>query len=551
MAYCCIEHHLNEAGALWCTACDSLVEGAVIGDYRLVSHIGNGSTADVYLAEQSLLNRRRVVIKILHRSWSEAHVSRFEREAAALASLSHPYILPIFSYGVLYKRPAGQAEQARQVNVLPYLVLPYAVQGSLAQIFEREGKCPWSLARMVTIAKEVAEALDYAHAHGVIHRDVKPANILQMGSHALLCDFSVASPIDAEVSHLNAPWAGSPAYMAPEVWQLRPGRYSDQYALAVSCFFLLTGQLPLSRSRDTETRSWSNMHCFVAPRSIRELRPDLPLAIDAVLLRALSKDPHDRYKTVGAFASDLFAASQDITQEIGSFPEGQRSRNIKARPDLISSQRGFGVPREVVKVEDRNVQPPLPFVALPSLPVTAPVSPDSPVTPVTPVADLKGFSINDVQTEALAAVKRADRWVWYALLLNLLVCLTLAAEYGWQAQDLTATANMLLAAWPALLIGPLLARVFRRVPFTTLSWGLFWGAFFGLTDALLSMLVCLVWTLLADLHVYYHPGDGFSAVIQEAVLLTQQAVLPLVLGLWIAVIGGAIIGILHIHNLDV
>src|ERR1700730_734356 len=104
MVNCCIGHHLNNDGALWCVVCGSLVEGAMVGDYRLLSFVGNGSAADVYLAEQPALNKRKVVIKILHHSWSEARVSGFEREAAALALLSHPYILPIFDYGVLYRQ---------------------------------------------------------------------------------------------------------------------------------------------------------------------------------------------------------------------------------------------------------------------------------------------------------------------------------------------------------------------------------------------------------------------------------------------------------------
>ena len=104
MVYCCIGHHVNNDDALWCSACGSLVEGAMVGDYRLISYVGNGSAADVYLAEQSSLGKRKVVIKILHHAWSEARVRNFQREAAALASLSHPYILPIFAYGVLYKQ---------------------------------------------------------------------------------------------------------------------------------------------------------------------------------------------------------------------------------------------------------------------------------------------------------------------------------------------------------------------------------------------------------------------------------------------------------------
>src|SRR5579859_5454112 len=120
MGYCCIGHHLNNDDALWCAACGSLVEGAMVGDYRLLSYIGNGSAADVYLAEQPALNRRKVVIKILHRPWSEVRASNFEREVAALAVLSHPYILPIFGYGVL-SRETQDAQKDREEERLPYL----------------------------------------------------------------------------------------------------------------------------------------------------------------------------------------------------------------------------------------------------------------------------------------------------------------------------------------------------------------------------------------------------------------------------------------------
>src|SRR6266516_7726436 len=100
MANCCINQHLNQPGNIQCIECGSLLAGALIGDYHVISYIGSGSSSDVYLAEQHSLNLRKVVIKVLHRSCNRQHVDNFQREAALLASLSHPYILPIFSYGV-------------------------------------------------------------------------------------------------------------------------------------------------------------------------------------------------------------------------------------------------------------------------------------------------------------------------------------------------------------------------------------------------------------------------------------------------------------------
>jgi serine/threonine protein kinase len=546
MSYCCIGHHLNNEDALWCAACGSLVEGAMVGNYRLLSYIGNGSAADVYLAEQPSLSKRKVVIKILHSSWSEARVSNFQREAAALASLAHPYILPIFAYDVLYKQAKVKQQPERQ-EPLPYLVLPYAEQGSLAEILSRQGKRPWSLTRVVTIVKEIAEALDYAHARGILHRDVKPANILQMGSHAVLSDFSVAALIDADISHLSTPWAGSPGYMAPEVWQLHPGRYSDQYALAVSGYYLLATQLPWQRSSNARSQSWLELHCFVPPRSILELRPNLPLAVDVVLKRALSKDPHDRYATVQAFANDLYSASQDITQVIGSQPGKQRSRRIVAQPALI------GTPTH--GEEKQKQQQPILISAQdrPASQATTTAPDVQSKVPATPPPDSVRHP-SEVSTNMFKSNTQNDKWVWSALALNLLICLAVAAEYAWQLGKATTAANMLLAVWPGLLTGPLLAYLFRRVNYSRLSWGLFWGVFFGLTDALVSILLCIIWVALVSLSTQYHcpswceSGDGFKIISEEIINLAAQAIVPVVLTLWIAVIGGAIIGVGHIRS---
>src|SRR5436305_3790656 len=310
MTFCCINQHLNKPGTIRCAKCSSLVAGALISDYRVVSYIGKGSTSDVYLAEQNSLHGRKVVIKILHRSCSEEYVDSFRSEAKLLASLSHPYILPIFSYGVIHEQTMFTA------NYVPYLVVQFAEQGSLAESFERQGNRPWSLERVVTLAKDVAEALDYAHSRNVLHRDVKPANLLQIGSHVLLSDFSVASLIDADASHLSTGLAGSPAYMAPEVWGMHPGRYSDQYALAITCFFLLTGNYPFSKNETSNMIGWQHLHCYTAPTSLSEYRTDLPLAEHVVWQKATAQNPHERYPTVQAYALDLLNASQEITQQL-------------------------------------------------------------------------------------------------------------------------------------------------------------------------------------------------------------------------------------------
>ncbi len=552
MVYCCIGHHLNNDGALWCAVCGSLVEGAMVGGYRLLSYIGNGSAADVYLAEQPALNRRKVVIKILHRPWSKARASSFEREVAALAVLSHPYILPIFDHGVL-SREAQDVRQPGEEERLPYLVLPYAEQGSLAEILERQSNRPWSLTRVVTVAKEVAEALDYAHKCGVLHRDVKPGNILQMGSHAVLSDFSVAALIEADISHVSTHWAGSPGYMAPEVWQLRPGRYSDQYALAVTCYYLLATRLPWQRSDKGHAQTWAELHNFVPPRSILEVRSGLPVAVEVVLKRAMSKDPHDRYPTVQAFADDLYMASQDITQVTGSVPAraGQRSRKVLTRPTLV------GIPAHEPE-EQKEQQPVLiSTMDVPTMPIATPTPEEPHKLPVKPGRDTTAYGDGDrgeATTSMMKVSKRRDNWAWYALALNLLICLLVAAEYAWQAGSAAMAADALLVVLPAMLTGPLLALLFRRVTYHGTLWGLFWGVFFGLTDALASTMLCLFWGGLIQLPQNFHcpqwcsAGDGVKILFSSILGLATQTVVPVVSGLWIAVIGGAIIGLVRLRQ---
>jgi serine/threonine protein kinase len=537
MAYCCINQHPNQPGNIQCIECGSLVAGALIGDYRVISYVGSGSSSDVYLAEQHSLNLRKVVIKVLHRSCNRQHVDNFQREAALLASLSHPYILPIFSYGVIYER------QVALQTCLPYFVMPYAEQGSLAESFKRGGNHPWSLEHVVSLSRDVAEALDYAHSHNVLHRDVKPANLLQMGSHVLLSDFSIASLIDADSSHLSVGWAGSPGYMAPEVWGLHPGRYSDQYALAVTCFYLLTGNYPLRKKGEGNARSWQHLHSFVAPSPLSEFRADLPLTVDFVLQRALAKNPHERYPTVQAFATDLHAASQDITQQLTKVSRIGLAEAAQFRPSLRNVQIGGSERQEVqhVGVSLANTPAPDPIV-MPAMPQFDQVLEKSKNI---------GITVQDIHAEALDVSRHSNNWIRYSLLLNLLICLVLAAEYSWQAGGVRSGAELLLALCPALVVGPLLARLFRRVQLATFSWSLFWGVFFGLTNAFLSALVCLMWKAFLYVIPFWGNASGSLEDFFKSALtleLIPGIVALTLLALWMSVIGGAFIGIFSLRD---
>src|SRR5712692_6961425 len=180
MPYCCIKQHVNAPGTVWCDECGSLIAGTVVNDYQIVSYLGQGSASTVYLAIQRSLNNRQVVMKVLLSSCAPEDVASVQREATLLASLTHPYILPIYAHGMIAD------PRTLQPSYVPYLVLPHAEQGSLESAFEREGKRPWPLERVTSLIEEVADALDYAHGRGVLHRDIKAANLLLMGSHVVL-----------------------------------------------------------------------------------------------------------------------------------------------------------------------------------------------------------------------------------------------------------------------------------------------------------------------------------------------------------------------------
>src|SRR5690348_1928449 len=160
MSLCCINQHTTLNESVWCSQCESLLEGAYIGDYTIHSYVGQGSTSAVYMACQHSLHNRKVVIKVLHSMESQESIDVFEREASLLASLVHPYIVPIYAHGII---PESRVHPSGAIVYSPYLVFPYAEQGALDVQFMREGSKPWQLQRVVPIIEEAAEALYYAH----------------------------------------------------------------------------------------------------------------------------------------------------------------------------------------------------------------------------------------------------------------------------------------------------------------------------------------------------------------------------------------------------
>ncbi len=281
------------------------LEGRELGGCKLLRKLGAGGMGEVYLAEQRRLGNRLVAVKVVspddasfHPEVADDMARRFQREAALLGQLSHPNILPVHDSGV-------------EQNLL-YLVMDYAPEGSLADAIRGVGNLkltlPIAVPTVLDIVGQIAAALEYTHEHGVVHRDVKPGNVLirieRDGHwHMLLADYGVAR--DMEANSARSQISGTFAYMAPEQFSGQFSPASDQYALAVMTFQLLSGRTPFEGDLASLTRA----HMYEPPPSLHALNPRLPTALDGVLARALAKDPAQRYPSVAAFAAALRQAA--------------------------------------------------------------------------------------------------------------------------------------------------------------------------------------------------------------------------------------------------
>ena len=265
------------------------------GRYRVEEEIGRGGMATVYLA-RDLKHDRSVAIKLLREDASGCcEPERFLREIRIAARLTHPQILPLYDSGELDGRL--------------YYVMPYMGCETLRARIDRDQRL--ALSDALAIARPLAEALDYAHRQGVVHRDIKPDNIMLHEGQPIIADFGVARALEAsEVEGERITGAGTaigtPAYMSPE--QLDGGGdldgRSDQYSLACVIYEMLTGRPPFSGP--TVLATLNRQANEPAPR-IRLERPEIPPAVEQALLRGLAKDPEQRYASIAEFARALVA----------------------------------------------------------------------------------------------------------------------------------------------------------------------------------------------------------------------------------------------------
>ena len=259
--------------------------GKQFGPYLIEAPIGEGGMAAVYKAYQASMERY-VAVKVLprHLAESDEFIARFQREARMLAQLQHPHILPVFDYG--------------QADGYTYIVMPFVQSGTLDKLLKTQRMSLLEIRRTMT---QLGDALGYAHARGMIHRDVKPANVLiDERGNCLLTDFGLAR-MTQTTGKLTSDGAvmGTPAYMSPEQGSGAPldGR-SDIYSLGIIFYEMITGQVPYSAETPVAI-VFKHIQDPLPPA--RELAPDLPENVEMVLARSLEKKAIDRYQTAEDF----------------------------------------------------------------------------------------------------------------------------------------------------------------------------------------------------------------------------------------------------------
>jgi serine/threonine protein kinase len=273
--------------------------GQQLGKYKVVELIGRGGMAAVYKGYQPELERY-VAIKVLppHPGQDNSFVERFRQEARTVARLQHPHITPLYDYG------SGSGDE----NGTLYLVSPYLEGGSLA---DRIHKDRISLPDTETWLRQIGSALDYAHRSGIIHRDVKPDNVLlDREGRAQLTDFGIAKIIEGSTNYTaTGGLIGTPAYMSPEQGQGLPLDYrTDLYSLAVVVFEMLTGQAPYAADTPMQVVF---QHITAPVPSLSEMMSSVSPELDQVLQKALAKEPAQRYQSALEFMEAFGRAAKE------------------------------------------------------------------------------------------------------------------------------------------------------------------------------------------------------------------------------------------------
>src|SRR3954452_4977040 len=276
---------------------DATIDGrldTVVAGYRIVEELGRGGTSIVYRAEHVRLGRS-AALKLLVPALGEADFrDRFLRESKLAASLDHPNIVPVYDAG--------------EEDGLLYIAMAHIEGSDLRTLLAEEGRLP--LRRALRIAGQIGSALDTAHGRALVHRDVKPANILVgPDASAYLSDFGVVKELTSGGATRTGSFAGTIESSAPEQIEGRDvGPTTDVYALACVLYECLAGRPPFHRESEVAVL---NAHLHDTPPKLSRAAPELPPALDAVLAKALSKSPLDRYQTCAEFLAAARAAAAE------------------------------------------------------------------------------------------------------------------------------------------------------------------------------------------------------------------------------------------------
>lgn len=296
---------------------DNLQSGQMLGPYRIISQIGKGGMANVYKAYQASVDRY-VAIKVLPSQLAESQefATRFHQEARIIAKLEHPHILPVFDYG--------------ESDGVAYFVMRYLEAGTLKD--KMEAGRPLPLNDIDKIVTQLTDALSYAHTHGIIHRDLKPANAL-IDSHGniFLTDFGIAKLMESASPRLTQTDAimGTPAYISPEQAQSQPvDQRSDIYSLGIIVYEMVTGGVPFTADTPLAVLFKHISDPLPLPSLVK---PDIPPSIEKVILKALAKDPKDRFAT----AEEFVAAWKRALEEKETIPRV---------PEMTSTPTKYAIP---------------------------------------------------------------------------------------------------------------------------------------------------------------------------------------------------------------
>ncbi len=296
--------------------------GQQLGNYQLKRLLGHGGFADVYLGEHIHL-KTEAAIKVLHTQLANEDIEPFRTEALTIAHLVHPHIIRVLDFDV--------------GNGVPFLVMDYAPNGTLRDRHPRGSQLQSAI--FIPYVRQIASALQYAHDQKLIHRDVKPENmLLGRNNDVLLSDFGIALVAQNSLSQSTENMVtGTLAYMAPEQIQGKPRPASDQYALAIVVYEWISGQKPFNGSY----MEIVTQHLTATPPPLNEAALAIPHAVQLVIQRALAKDPHQRFARVQDFA--------DALERAYSFKE----------PVIAATGGGIAIPPRHAYVANRpNIVPP-------------------------------------------------------------------------------------------------------------------------------------------------------------------------------------------------